>query len=48
MKQWNVAILGTGAIAAVMADTLNGMEEARLYAVGSLSLIHISEPTRRS
>lgn len=38
MKQWNVAILGTGAIAAVMADTLNGMEEARLYAVGSRTL----------
>ena len=38
MKQWKVAILGTGAIAAVMADTLNGMEEARLYAVGSRTL----------
>ena len=38
MKQWNVAILGTGAIATVMADTLNGMEEARLYAVGSRTL----------
>ena len=35
MKQGNVAILGTGAITALMADTLNRMPEARLYAVGS-------------
>lgn len=35
MKQGNVAILGTGAIAALMADTLNRMPGARLYAVGS-------------
>lgn len=35
MKRWKVAILGTGAIAALMADTLNRMPEAQLYAVGS-------------
>ena len=45
-----VGMIGAGSIAGVMAGTIKEMDCAQNYAVAArdLSLIHISEPTRRS
>lgn len=38
MKKWNMAILGAGKIANVMAEAINGLEQVNAYAIASRSI----------